>query len=322
MKNTKFIIKIKKNNSSSYKKLFYDSLSILTSFDDIYSNIKDAIQISKESQNKKLKDLVIILKHIPTGQNITIKNKEDWNFIYNYNVISECIKNNSLEINYKEIDKSTNKETLSKIMKYIIETKIPKYFYIDSLISFVFNNEAYLENFISFFFNELFKTDLDNIYNNYNTFNLIHKNNINKESLKIKNYLIKTNEFLNLFNTNYLNILKDMHSLDRIKGIFDDKNKEKNQLKDVNKTIVHDHDNDNDNTCDDMDFDEDDCVKKLNLSFEKKSNSKVLFDNIIAENYYSDNNQFFKKFNKEEYYIGIEDFNDKINREFYLFNEK
>ena len=322
MKNTKFIIKIKKNNSSSYKKLFYDSLSILTSFDDIYSNIKDAIQISKESQNKKLKDLVIILKHIPTGQNITIKNKEDWNFIYNYNVISECIKNNSLEINYKEIDKSTNKETLSKIMKYIIETKIPKYFYIDSLISFVFNNEEYLENFISFFFNELFKTDLDNIYNNYNTFNLIHKNNINKESLKIKNYLIKTNEFLNLFNTNYLNILKDMHSLDRIKGIFDDKNKEKNQLKDVNKTIVHDHDNDNDNTCDDMDLDEDDCVKKLNLSFEKKSNSKILFDNKNTENYYSNNNQFFKKFNKEEYYKGIEDFNDEINRKFYQFNEK
>ena len=65
-------------------------------------------------------------------------------------------------------------------MKYIIERKIKKYFYIDSLISFVFNNETYLENFISFFFNELDKTDLDCIYNNYNTFNLIHKNIINK----------------------------------------------------------------------------------------------------------------------------------------------
>ena len=316
MKNTNFSIKIKKNNNSGgYKKIFFKDLSILISFDDIYSNIKDVIQ-NKESQNKKLKDFVIILNHIPTGQNITIKNKKDWNFLYNYNVITECIKSKTLEINYKEIDKSTNKENLSKIMKYIIERKIPKYFYIDSLISFVFNNETYLENFISFFFNEIDNTDLDCIYNNYNTFNLIHKNNINKESLKIKNYLIKTNEFLNLFNTNYLNILKDMHSLDRIKEIFDDKNKEKNQLKNVNKTIVHDHDNDNDNTCDDMDFDEDDCVKKLNLSFEKRSNSKILFDNIIAENYYSDNKQFFKKFNKEEYYIGIEDLNDKINRKF------
>lgn len=312
MKKKKFSLKIKdNNNTNSFKNFYYDDSSVLTSYEEIISKINEVIQKKK---SKKC-FLEINLYHFPTNENIIIKNEFEWNFLYNYNVINECIDKNRLKINYTETAKSTENEGLYKIIKYIMEKKVPKSFYLYSLISFI-NYKNFLDEFIKFFCNQLYNTDLDKIREkeNYNIkFDTKFQNKKEKKeehnNINKNISFLKTKEFLELFNSNYLKTIKIIDSFKRIETIINVKNEE-NQFNDniCNKTTLNkEKKSDNDDNSSD-----DDILKTLNKSFEKTN--YLLLDDDINESIYLDNKKYFKKFNKKNYYIGIEDYKDKINK--------
>ena len=320
MKNEKFSLKIKDNTSGGYKNIYYNDSLILTNFDKIYEQINKI----NELQTKKKEQFAIILEH-PKIEIITIKNKEEWNFLYNYNIINECINKNKLKINHKKIGELMDKDNFNNIIKYIIEEKIPKSFYFNVLINFIIYKN-YLEEFKLYFLNELFNSDLDKLKDKVKiNNNLIDKEITNKKENKDiqktinKIQIPETIDFLNIFNRNYLNSFKFIDSIDNIKAIFNDKNDKNEEMKKkdpnkINKTMIKNEINsDNDSNSSDND---EGPQNKSNFNCGIKNNL-LLLESKAEEKTYFDNNKKFKKFNKKEYYIGIEDFKDKLNRKFY-----
>ena len=336
MKTEKFSLKIKDNSSGGYKNIYYDDSNILTDYKKIYAQISKIVQ--SNSHELQSKNISILLEH-PTKdgtETITIKNIDEWNFLYNYNIINECINKNKLKINHKD-SKLTEKDNLINIIKYIMQEKIPKSFYFNSLINFI-NNKNYLEEFKLFFLNELFNSDSNTIkgkdkkYNILIDKNITNKKEVNKDIPKTEINEIKdiqipeTKDFVNIFNTNYINSLKYLDSLNKIKTIIDDNNdandtNEENATIPRNKTMItidnyHDNYHDNYENCSDNSDNDENQKNRTTLNFEKKNNL-LLLEKEIEEKKYLDNNKNFKKLNKIEYYIGLDDFKDKLYRQFY-----
>ena len=299
--NNKFGLQIKNNNG------YYSPVNIvqtaLISYDIICSEINKIFQMKNELEENELKPINIHLKHKDLKK-IIIYNNDEWNFLYNYNIIHECISKNKLRLDYeitdpnKIINEEKRQENSFKIIQYIIK-KIPQNFHLEIITKFLNSNKEIGELFKNFFINEIMnisydeimkknknneKQKIDKLINNYNE-NYIYK----KEN---KDYYIKSNEFIEMFNeqilNNNINIINGINNIIEEKNM-DNQNIEKNKYKHkINnpKFII------NANNI---------LLTKLNKKIENKN--------------YLDENNYFKKLNINEYYCGIEEINDDINRE-------
>ena len=241
--NNKFGLQIKNNNG------YYSPVNIvqtaLISYDIICSEINKIFQMKNELEENELKPINIHLKHKDLKK-IIIYNNDEWNFLYNYNIIHECISKNKLRLDYeitdpnKIIDEEKRQENSFKIIQYIIK-KIPQHFHLEILTKFLDSNKEIGELFKKFFMNEIMnisydeimkknknneKQKIDKLINNYNE-NYIYK----KEN---KDYYIKSNEFIEMFNeqilNNNINIINGINNIIKEKNM-DNQNIEKNKYK-------------------------------------------------------------------------------------------
>lgn len=291
--------------SKGYKPKKYDQL-ILTSYDEICNEINKAYRNKDQLKKSEIEPVEIHLNH-KKMKTIIIYNKEEWNFLYNYNVINECISNtNKLKIDYKiidssyKVDENEKNENYKKILSYIME-QIPENFYIKILFKFFKVKEDIAKLFQRFFLNELKNTSLDE---------LINKKQGVKESLILKNnqshifdendYSLKTEEFLKLYKDQ---ILRFKNSLNEILEDYDDKNNDNDikTFKTYNNIIKND-----------IDFIE---INKSDIIHEKNNIYFTILNKGIKENNYLDENKYFKKLKTEEYYLGIEEIKDRLKRE-------
>ena len=181
------VLKIRKKNET-YKRLTIEH-SILTSYYDICMQINKLIKKDIKTE-KDLNPLIIYLNH-PKNKEIAIYDKDGWNILYNYNIINECVKKNTLKIDYEEIDKNevinNNKlkeENLNLILNNILPILPDNYYF--HIISKFFSKNKYIEElFKQFFLKQIKESNINDIIN------------IKNENLKeYINNLIKSNEML------------------------------------------------------------------------------------------------------------------------------
>ena len=291
-----------------------------------YDNILDAIYqiVNDKIDNSNNIYLEMYLYHKDEKlKKIIIYNKEEWNFLYNYNIIDECIsKDNQLKIDYKvytqeeKVDEKIKANNFKKIISYILEN-IPYEFYLNSLYNFFKDKKDIEELFKIYLINQLMETNLKDIKKNsylnddVKSKDLEKINNNNSENINInknyEKYLIDSEEFLNIFKNNINQISKKSNFLKNIKNII--YNNDEKELKDSleNKTISN----------------------SLNLItkkkyFERMNENENLFNFqslLVLKNEYKNNileeNNFFKLLNNEEYNTGIKQLKDKLYKNIY-----
>ena len=289
----KLCLKIKYNKNKVFQtKTTFDRI-VLKSYDSICEIIKNDISIILAGKNAKLKN--IILQH-PKIKQIIIENKEQWNFLYNFDIINECVTSkNSLRIDYDIIlennlnKENTDKNNFQNIYDYIIK-KIPYNFYLKSLFKFLNCQDEIAERFKSFFLNELIKSNLDEI-NNVDFGKLVNEE-IFEEKLVIPEYNIKTKYFLDLFKNELIRL---NNKINNIKNIISEE-----KINIINNNIIQ---------------------KTIDTNDQKSSKSQQILDkNIfttvlnkkIEENQYYDQDKFFKPLNIKDYYSGIEIIQDGL----------
>ena len=343
-------LKIREYNSSN-KRLTKKQMeySNLNDYDKLIIIINNIIKIQQKTEEVKNHKLIIIINH-PKINEIYIYSKEQWNFYINYNLIFECIENNTLKLDYIIVDQF-NQDDLKKecrnnqklVIKYIIRN-IPLNFFLNTLLKFFEDNDEFSQRFKIFLISELFNTqpvnnkinkdseenfDDNSTINNINssqTF-LIEYNDTNKISEKIiKNYYIHKNEFIKILKEQFNNYSKCQNCFNGIKSLFKESDDEINEDKNNNKYINKTNSN--------LNIKNDDSLGKISLFEDSFDNSIEVNNNPLFTQFnlnYSkqyvmemmNNEKMFKKINEREYYNGIEILKDELNREFYeLINKK
>ena len=294
----KFAIKIKYYRNKYFQtKLTIDKI-ILQCYDSICDEINKDISNVLAGKNAKLKN--IILQH-PNINKIIINNKEQWNFLYKYNIINECVSTkNALKIEYDIIIDNNNlnntfalkndidKDNFTNIYNYLIK-KIPFNFYLNRIFKFFDYYREIAEIFKSFFINELVNTNFDEINNMDFNFNANIKKDI-EEQIIIREYNIETEKFLEMFRAD---LIKFNNNINNIKNIINDEK--------INKKIIQKSVNINDIPKNEPNLGQNIYFTVLN----KKIDEKNLFEK----------DKLFKLPNKNEYYSGIENIKDGLFRE-------
>ena len=184
---TKFFIWIQQKNSRFNQKAFNDK-SILKDYNSI-------IELNQGVNNNN--QVIIILNH-PKLNNLQINNKKEWDFLYNNNIINECIENiiinkqknisrNILKINYIYQNSDIEVTKYQDIINYIINNITPDV-YITHLLNFLKKRNELIKEF---------KLYLINI--------LLNSNNNNENK-----FIIKDNEFFKILE-NRFNELKNFY---------------------------------------------------------------------------------------------------------------
>ena len=267
-----------------------------------YSSLKDYKSIYQEiiKINKELKEKEIEI-HLKNRNNelelkeYIIYDDNDWNIIFNYNIINECfLDGNNIKLDCKEINKEKkelNKENKKKILDYIMK-KIPENFYLNILYKFLLLNKDIGELFKIFFLEELKKLNINEI-----------KKVVSDENENMKEKIIELIKSIKIIekdvedkNKKYLNSLKTLNS---IKDIIND-NKEEDNI------------NYSDLSCNNK-------ILKIKNNFEQMEEEDNIFLSYSKQNInYNkifDENKYLKKFSSEEYYDGIENFKKELSRE-------
>jgi hypothetical protein len=279
--NDDVILLIKKLDKN---KNIYKRRNINKSFLNYYKKIYDEIKSVNSPKLIIYKSIEIHLNH-PKIKEIIIDNENDWKFLFNYNIIQECInkKNNKIIINFelKNLNESLDikKNNFEKLFSYILKN-IPQSFDFDK-----FFKKNYNFDFVDFFNlyvkDELIKTDLKSIAEKNKNYNDIKKlinnfkiqtefqsNEFSKNTENFYNICEKNEKFKNLNPTNY----------NSFEGNYENTNKGGIETNDIHFTQFK------------PDFDE----------------KKII-----------DENKLFRKLNKEEYYAGIEEFKKYLNKEIF-----
>ena len=276
---TKFFIWIQRKNSRFNQKAFNDK-SILKDYNSI-------IELNQGMNNNN--QVIIILNH-PKLNNLQINNKKEWDFLYNNNIINECIENiiinkqknisrNILKINFIYHNSDIEVTKYQDIINYIINNITPDV-YITHLLNFLKKRNELINEF---------KLYLINI--------LLNSNNvqegggqINNSSKVLKNdnenkFIIKDNEFFKILENRF------------------------NELKNFYKKKL----GENISSCK-----IDSLITNYDTKSESENSSKSVFSryesNINLFKTDGINNNLFKTLSKNEYYIGIEEFKDKLRR--------
>jgi hypothetical protein len=270
-----------KYNSSSFK-----DTSILQNFDYIYN-------LSRNINNNIQRNLIL---HHPKLKMIQINNKQEWDFLYENNIINECIENilinkekniyrKILKINYANKDSQNKTTKYSDIVEYIINN-FSFETYMTHLFNFLNIRKEILVEFKFYLINVLLKL------NEYKT------KEEKKEETGLNNEIVENKEIFETKNLlqNIENKFKDMKNIYNVNSdIYFDKIYEKSEYK-INNTMKPSYMNN----------------KEIDYS------SKSVFNTYKSSlDYYKGdikNGKLFEIQNRENYYNGIEGFNDEIKR--------
>ena len=276
---TKFFIWIQQKNSRFNQKAFNDK-SILKDYNSI-------IELNQGMNNNN--QVIIILNH-PKLNNLQINNKKEWDFLYNNNIINECIENiiinkqknisrNILKINYIYQNSDIEVTKYQDIINYIINNITPDV-YITHLLNFLKKRNELINEFKLYLINILLNSNNVQENNNQtkNSSDIVKNDNENK-------FIIKDNEFFKILENRF------------------------NELKNFYKKKL----GENISSCK-----IDSLITNYDTSAENENSSKSVFSryesNINLFRTDEINNNLFKTLSKNEYYIGIEEFKDKLRR--------
>lgn len=274
--NEKFYIYSKVKDKSFSPKSFENN-SILNKYEEILKLKKD------KDESKKS----IIVKHPELG-NLKINNEQEWNFLYQNNLINECI-----EKKYIKKNNSTRKILKIDFAKQSSENKI-KY---SDIISHLMNNispDTYITHLLNFL---NIRKDILNEFKLYiiDTFLNSQKSKEDNENLVIDNkeenvnkYIIETNKFFHILENKFNEIKKSYTS-------------NNNTLQVLGKSESAGNDVE-------IKYDDED-TSQMSIFSQKNYTIGNFFkeDNIKGE-------QFFAIPSKTDYYSGIEDFKKDLRR--------
>ena len=314
--------------------------SHLNDFNKVDTLIKNAIKNLEKSIDIQNYITVINLTH-PTLSNIYIYSKEQWLLYYNFNIIEQCINNNTMKIEYELLDKNTELKKFRKnkrnVIKYIMEN-IPLKLYTKIFLKFLKENESITKKLELFFIQELINENLetfnkiekkenklDDVDINLNINNIMTSNDETEESSDIKiqkeklypkldmDYVLHHEDFLktldkqlNIFSNNQKKILKIKQIIEE-----DEKNKIENE-NNSNQALKTSFKLNLEGNYSNMSLLEEDNYDNIN------QRSNVLLTQMnpppdYVKKLLTDDN-FIKKPDKNEYYLGIEYFKDEMNR--------
>lgn len=268
--NEKFYI-YSKVKDKSFSPTSFENNSILNKYEEILKLKKD------KDESKKS----IIVKHPELG-NLKINNEQEWNFLYQNNLINECI-----EKKYIKKNNSTRKILKIDFAKQSSENKI-KY---SDIISHLMNNispDTYITHLLNFL---NIRKDILNEFKLYiiDTFLNSQKSKEDNENLVIDNkeenvnkYIIETNKFFHILENKFNEIKKSYTS-------------NNNTLQVLGKSESAGNDVE-------IKYDDED-TSQMSIFSQKNYTIGNFFkeDNIKGE-------QFFAIPSKTDYYSGIEDF--------------
>lgn len=237
---------IKKKGKNLWKKLFIN-YSFLSDYDNILKEISSTYY-NKVTGKKDLKNIEIYLEHKKLNK-IIVYNEEDWNFLYNNKIIKECISTNQkIKIDYKIINtKENNNEKIKQqnfkhILNYILEN-ISMDFYFKIIFKFFNKHKEIKELFKLFFINELIKIDIEGIESKAKENNnviikgldILNEKKINDNN-KYYKYLMKTEDFFDIYKKNLEKNLSKIKNFNNIKNIINNINlKEKEGFYEINQ---------------------------------------------------------------------------------------
>ena len=302
-------IKILKKDQKLYGRRQINE-SLLSDYKKICDEIK-SVNLKKFENLNVYNSLEIHLYH-PELSEIAIYKEEDWKFLYNYNIIQECIKKNKIKIDFElknpkkqiNIDINDRKINFRKIIAYILKN-IPQGFYINIMIKFFIEyiDLDFAELFKSYLLEELVKTDLksikEEIKKNCADIKKLEFNFDNEIDYKSKDYTISTQYFFNILKYN------TCKNINQITNIIEDINEENENIQKFYSTynISLNRKNEENN-------------ENINESEIEAKNTH--FTQLKLDNNYSkliNENKLFNIIKEEEYYVGIEGLKDHFNKE-------
>jgi hypothetical protein len=347
VKNKEIFLKIREYNSNNKlttkKRIEFSSLFY---YDKIYKLVNESMKNHLEKLGIKIVEfqhLLFLINH-PQIKEIYIYSEEQWNFYLNYNLIIECIENNTLKIEYYLIT-DNNLKTIKEefrnnkknVIKHIIRN-ISLKFFLETFLKFFDKNAEFAKEFKSFFISELFnnqsenKTPINNnteesIEDNINIDNLISSQNFLIEENKksqinqkiIKDYYLHKSELFDLFEKQFKDYCKYQNSFVEIKDLFenDEKQIDIDKSKNINKTNLNLNKN-NDNLVD---------ISLFESTNDNYNEDNALFTQLIindSRKYVKElmNDNLFKIIDEKEYYKGIEYLKDDLNMKLYKLINK
>ena len=278
-KKTKNNFKILTNvNDSRYEAEFFDDNSVL----------EDYNRISNLRKNNKDHKKNIILDH-PKLNQLKISNKQEWDFLYQNNIINECIedkiinagkniKSSLIKIHYVNQNSKHEEAKYADIMAHIMNNISPDE-YVSHLLNFLSNRRDIINEF------KLYLTKILLDLNIKQEINKIKENEIKEEKVKNK-YIIETNKFFNILEI----------KLNEIKNSY-----QNNIPKNLNKFEIDNNDAKINNEEDDK---VDNSLKSIFNFYESNLNLYKIDMN---------NNNIFGIQSKEEYYKGIGSFKSQLS---------
>ena len=278
-KKTKNNFKILTNvNDSRYEAEFFDDNSVL----------EDYNRISNLRKNNKDRKKNIILDH-PKLNQLKISNKQEWDFLYQNNIINECIedkiinagkniKSSLIKIHYVNQNSKHEEAKYADIMAHIMNNISPDE-YVSHLLNFLSNRRDIINEF------KLYLTKILLDLNIKQEINKIKENEIKEEKVK-NNYIIETNKFFNILEI----------KLNEIKNSY-----QNNIPKNLNKFEIDNNDAKINNEEDDK---VDNSLKSIFNFYESNLNLYKIDMN---------NNNIFGIQSKEEYYKGIGSFKSQLS---------
>lgn len=295
-------------NLKSEKK-FYVRRQIKESFLEDYKKICDEIKSvnSPKFDNLNIYNSLEIHLHHPYLEEFAIYNEEDWKFLYNYNIIQECVNKNNknkikIDFELKNITKTFNKNlrkmNFRKIMIYLMEN-IPQSFYFNIIIKFFkeYIDFDLADLFKSYVIEEILKTDLksikEEIKKNCDDLKQSEINFNNQNNYQSTDYSITTENFLNIMKYN------SCRSINKIKNIIGNINEINEHIPNLSAITYTSLEEENINDIENEEINTHFTHLKLN-----NNNSKIV----------NENNLFINP-KEEEYYAGIEGLKDHINKE-------
>ena len=284
--------------------------SLLGDYKKICDEIK-SVNLKKFENLNVYNSLEIHLYH-PELNEIAIYNEEDWKFLYNYNIIQECVKKNKIKIDFElknpkkqiNIDINDRKINFRKIIAYILKN-IPQGFYINIMIKFFIEyiDLDFAELFKSYLLEELVKTDLksikEEIKKNCVDLKKLEFNFDNEIDYKSQDYTISTQYFLNILK---YNSCKNINQITNIIGDINEENENIQKLYSANNISLNKKNEEN----------------KENINDSGIETKSTHFTQLKLDNNYSkliNENKLFNIIKEEEYYVGIEGLKDHFNKE-------
>ena len=331
MEQKNYILKIKEyKGKDSYKVRGFEH-SILNDYEKICETINNAILEKKKRKNLDGVVPIYIIKH-PDIQKIYVYCKQLWDLYFKYNLINECIKDNTIKLEFflyeeKEMENLTKSKTIidnrTKIMKYIIK-KISINTIFNTFNEYLKKRIDIAEDYANFLISQIMNDNIKDNINDDNNENIAKEKQSNekdKEQKKDENYnqdiFLCGKDFCDIIDNKYKSFSYNNKSLEEIKNLF----VEEEDKKDENKIIL---DKNNISLNNNLSLQKGCSFGRMSLMKEDSddiNNNNAIFSAIgLSDDFVKklmNSQRLFKNICKEEYYTGIENYKDTLNREIF-----